>query len=293
MHLNPFVQSEKNDQSERGFVDLGTVSPLELIDMLRFHAAAFAASMSALSRMTAFIALDEWDSVEDSEIEKVVADIEKAVKELPHSRAIPLQIERIHNLLNMGADRKSVSLLLRELHENILAEMSGSWFLVIPDYQRHFYEQHFPLFGVEVEEAFPEALFDIAAAGRCLALGESTACVFHLMRVLEKGLHQLAREVDVPMGERIEYEQWHVVIDQITATIEKMKALPKSPEKLHRLQRYSDVAIEFRLFKEAWRDHVAHSRARYDSQEAARIWRGVRDFMRSLATARGDTAEQG
>jgi hypothetical protein len=46
------------------------------------------------------------------------------------------------------------------------------------------------LFGPKVAAAFPsqEATYEIQETGSCLALGRNTAAVFHLMRVLEKGL---------------------------------------------------------------------------------------------------------
>src|SRR3954454_6220707 len=40
---------------------------------------------------------------------------------------------------------------------------------------------------------FEKAHADIASAGRCLALGEGTACVFHLMRGMEVVVRHLSR----------------------------------------------------------------------------------------------------
>ena len=49
-----------------------------------------------------------------------------------------------------------------------------------------------PLFGPDVFNNFSSANDDIDEAGKCLALGRGTACVMHLMRVLEVGLAALA-----------------------------------------------------------------------------------------------------
>ena len=46
---------------------------------------------------------------------------------------------------------------------------------------------------MEVNDKFPSAAFDIDEAGKCLAIGRSTAAVFHLMRALEtaiRAVHQ-------------------------------------------------------------------------------------------------------
>jgi hypothetical protein len=45
----------------------------------------------------------------------------------------------------------------------------------------------------------------------------------------------------------------------------------------------SGAAAQFRYFKEAWRNHVAHSRATYDDIEALRIMSHVHQFMDELA----------
>lgn len=42
-------------------------------------------------------------------------------------------------------------------------------------------------FGTVVAEKFPGAAYDVEEAAKCLALSRSTACVFHLMRVMEVG----------------------------------------------------------------------------------------------------------
>jgi hypothetical protein len=59
--------------------------------------------------------------------------------------------------------------------------------------------------------------------------------------------------------------------------------MPKGAAKSDKLQFCSEAASQFRYFKDAWRNHVAHSRASYDSREAFAIWEHTRDFMCSIA----------
>jgi hypothetical protein len=49
------------------------------------------------------------------------------------------------------------------------------------------------LLGDAVTAKFPDAVVEIRNAGNCLAVGCSTAAVFHLMRVVEFGLRALSR----------------------------------------------------------------------------------------------------
>ena len=137
-------------------------------------------------------------------------------------------------------------------------------------------------FGDKVAVAFEEATIDIQAASRCLALDEGTACVFHSMRVLEHGLRWLADAVGLPK-EQVAHENWKNVIDQIERRIRSVETAPKSSDKLERLRVYSGAAVQFRYFKDAWRNHVSHARAHYDSRKAAAIWNHVKEFMQHLA----------
>lgn len=172
--------------------------------------------------------------------------------------------------------------LIRELYNDIIAEFTQYYFLMIPAERKPYYEQKVPLFGLEVDAAFPSATFDISAAGRCLALDEWTACVFHLMRVLEIGLRDLARWVGLPESS-MEFENWKTIIDQIEKQIRNLEQAPKGQEKSEKLQFYSEAASNFRLFKDAWRNHVSHSRAHYDERDAVTVYNSVQAFMQSLA----------
>jgi hypothetical protein len=52
-------------------------------------------------------------------------------------------------------------------------------------------------FGQAVFDAFPSAILDTQNAGKCLALGQPTACMFHLMRVMEHGLTAYAAKLGI------------------------------------------------------------------------------------------------
>ncbi len=50
-----------------------------------------------------------------------------------------------------------------------------------------------------------------------------------------------------------------------------------------RRQAYSQAATTFRHFKDAWRNHVSHSRIDYDENKAGRIFDSVKLFMQDAA----------
>jgi hypothetical protein len=77
-----------------------------------------------------------------------------------------------------------------DLERRLVDEMQSMVFFSIkPDKQHLLSDAN--LFGDSVAEAFPSAAYDITHAGRCLALDQWTASVFHSMRVLEVGLQVL------------------------------------------------------------------------------------------------------
>lgn len=172
--------------------------------------------------------------------------------------------------------------LLRELSNNLIEELTQSQFLRIAADKRILFKQSQPLFGVEVQNRFPDANIDISSASRCFALDEWTACVFHLMRVLEIGLRDLAKQIGLN-SESMELENWKNVIDQVEKQIRLLEQTPKSPQKSANLQFYSEAASCFRHFKDAWRNHVSHSRANYSEREALAIYNNVMIFMHTLA----------
>ena len=141
-----------------------------------------------------------------------------------------------------------------------------------------------------MEIKFSNASRDIAAAGRCLALDEWTACVSHLMRALETPLQVFAKRVGVEFQGPTDLENWKNIVDQmeskITAEVKRLEGTPKSHARNEELQFLGDIALDFRHFKNAWRNDVAHGREWYDEREADRVYNAVSHFMKRMAENR-------
>ncbi len=171
-----------------------------------------------------------------------------------------------------------VSQSLTSLQSVISNEMRTHLFLRIFPSRQEFYEQA-ELFGAEVDANFASAKEDIKESGCCYATDRTTACVMHLMRVLEVGLNTLAKELNVDFGQR----NWENVINDCDAAIKKINGPAWGPDWKQKLQFYSGAAKDFRYFKEAWRNHAMHYRERYDANEAKTILEHVKAFMMQLA----------
>jgi hypothetical protein len=132
-----------------------------------------------------------------------------------------------------------------------------------------------PLFGEEVDDAFPSAAVEISDAGKCRAAGLWTACVMHLMRALEPALTALARSMDV-----VPDQNWNSALNQIEG---KLREIRKSNGGAEGEQWASEAVLQLRAVKNAWRNHAMHARVRYNEEEAIRIFDSVKYLMQVLA----------
>jgi len=174
--------------------------------------------------------------------------------------------------------------IIVDLQNLMMNEMKTHLFLWVKSEKAKYYEQE-ELFGKAVADKFSSTEQDIRSAGNCYASDNNTACVFHCMRVLEKGLHAFADHLGVPFTIPIELQNWQNIIEPIEKEIsQREKTLPRGTAKSEELKFLSGAAAQFRYFKEAWRNHVAHSRVTYDDIEALRIMSHVHQFMEELAT---------
>lgn len=168
-----------------------------------------------------------------------------------------------------------------ELLQNLLNETNAAYlFFAVPHEKQQHYDDPRGWFGEATMQAFQGIDTDVRDACQAFAFDMWTACVFHCMRVLELGLRSLANDLALPDAE---IEDWKNILDRIEKKVRQMEQEPKSTGKIERVQYYSEAAAQFRLFKDAFRNYVSHSRQSYDEQAATKILGGVRDFMETLA----------
>jgi len=207
----------------------------------------------------------------DAEFKKDLEELLEAIKGLNLNISEKLIASRIDNIPETEGEYK---LLL----ECIYTELDDRVFIHVSAPKDELYENN-KLFSEGAKKAFPTASAELRLAGNAYALGLPTASVYHCMRALESGLNALAYSLEVDPG----VQNWQNVLDQIEAAIKTEGKRPSSPEKTSRLQFLSEAATEFRHFKDAWRNHVAHSRATYGEAQALTILNQVRSFFEVLA----------
>jgi hypothetical protein len=193
-------------------------------------------------------------------------------------------------------DASGVEAELRNIRELVLMECSRHRFLRV-DPDRSAYLDQPSLLGDEVRQAFPSAIPDIREAGNCMAAECNTAAVFHLMRTVEWGLRALCANLGIKRVKSkikksgrvvyapIEYAEWERLLDQFQDQVDsKIQRLKRGSNKQDLQQFYYPALQDIRGIRDAWRNHVMHTRDEYTREDASAILSHVKRLMSTLAT---------
>ncbi len=161
-----------------------------------------------------------------------------------------------------------------QLNDVIRHEMQICTFFYMPADQADFYSQEV-LFGEDVNARFPSVQYDMVEAGNCYAMGRGTACVFHLMRVMEIGVQRLGAKLGVPL---VEETNWQVILDRVNSAINTLPAKDAATVEI------SQVSANLYAVKLAWRNEVMHPKGIYTLEEAKELIGLVKQFMGQLAS---------
>jgi hypothetical protein len=158
---------------------------------------------------------------------------------------------------------------IEEIERTIKNELSDMTCFFLSRESAHECEKMIKALDVMIDRPWPVAFKNLLGAGGCYSYEEFTASVFHSMRAAEKLLTTLASSLTNVDPSR---EQWHTLIERIEAAIKDFDKLPKGDLRQKKQTVYSETAMQFRYIKNAWRNHVMHSRTDYDEKAAREIW---------------------
>lgn len=256
--------------------------------MNKFLVTDYGTAMANLGRLHYYIEVSVKNGVLTEkqiceQISKVLPEVSRQLEFCHPSKVLQEQLERLQKRLTLNkSSLETIRVLLEEFQNGVLVELREPAFLIIPADRRYLFEQPKPLFGEKVNDTYLDINMDISAAGRCLALDEWTAVVFHCMRILEIGLRDFGKQVGL-LDAELEMKEWGDILKRIDSKIKGLEQIPKSSDKMMKLTFYSEAASNFRYFKDAWRNHVSHSREHYHEQEAWTVWNHTKDFISLLA----------
>ena len=169
-----------------------------------------------------------------------------------------------------GGIATSITHLLSRLQD----ELSAQHFVRVADASLY---GRTDLFGPAVAKKFKAATADIENAGNCLAVGQATACVFHLMRAMEIAVRQLGKRLKVTITPQTTWRQMTGNMDP------KIKAMPEATERQKKKKNDWEAArSNLHHVGSVWRNNTMHPAASYTQSQARDVINAVRVFMNGL-----------
>lgn len=161
-------------------------------------------------------------------------------------------------------------------------------FCIEPKYDGYFeYDFKTALPGFEI--AFPSAVFEVDEAGKCHALGRSTACVFHLMRAMEIAVRSVAKCLGIPDPTTGNDKNWGAMLSKIKAEITARQNPPRWSGNDKDI--FSSIYVSLDAVRVAWRNTTMHIENKYTEDEAEHIFVAVRGLLKSMAMRMDETGQ--
>jgi hypothetical protein len=127
-----------------------------------------------------------------------------------------------------------------------------------------------------VGERFPDAIDDMNEAAKCFAFERPTACIFHLMRVTEYGINEIA---DFLLMED-HSPTWEPIIRKIDA---ELKLDYKDRKFKGNQDVLANMSTHLHAVKVAWRNKTMHVEKINTMEHAKEIYDATCGLMRYLA----------
>jgi len=256
-----------------------------LMELLRFEADAYCRLMSMIGQVLAHfnIAANTPSGVglqvKTEVFNYLAATLGEMERQLEQLKLPLAQKQLVRMKADLTSDtaaftNEALTRSLVDFTTRIVDELEERLFLSVPTVQAPLYLQPEPPFGHQVTKRFPKMTEDISEAAKCLSLDRPTACVFHLMRVMELSVQQFGKELGITL---VTDKNWQVILDQINAAIKKLNA------KDAKTKNYAQAASHLYNVKVAWRNEVMHPKQTYTFEEAKAIFDNVKTFIGELA----------
>lgn len=221
---------EKGSLTRDDFIPYKIVS---LWGMLKFLAEPFVVIFFRLGRISEFIASYKranpgWDNM--PLLPQGFSDELITLQETLVELGLPVSARKAKRLLDFIEDSRqegSETISACKLKENadvlsstIVDELEGYHMMSIPSNRSQFYENQGMFLGEKVLRQFPELVEDASEAENCFALARYTACVFHLMRLLERVVQRIGRRLKI---KELHKKTWGQILGEIRNKLDQLK----------------------------------------------------------------------
>lgn len=197
------------------------------------------------------------------------------------------QVDRISDLIKNQGLLSSVATEYQKLQTMIQIEISQKHFFRLSESEKVLFQPNDdnPLFGSDVQDKFPSALYEIDEAAKCLALERFAATVFHLMRAMEITLISIRKCFGLPDPEKFSERNWGKILQGLRLDVERRnRQAPTGWTNPEDQQLFSNIIGSIAAVKLAWRDPTMHVETKYLPNEAQEIFASVRTLMQKVAS---------
>ncbi|MEA2978089.1 MAG: hypothetical protein QOF19_3609 [Alphaproteobacteria bacterium] len=176
----------------------------------------------------------------------------------------------------------NISNRLVQLNVTLRRELSLMKSFCVEPAKESFFATAGSSFGDDFEKKFPSAIYELDEAGKCLALSRGTACVFHMMRMMEIGIRAVARCLSIPDPLKPAERNWGAILRTIKdardgkSTAKNWKGKDKED--------FEDFYASLDAVRVAWRNPTMHVENKYTDDEAEHVFVAVRGFMKKLSS---------
>lgn len=247
--------------------------------MLRFYADKFIAVFNMLGLLESLLSTPESFFGSPVNLPVLIDNIERLSKQLSEMK-LSVSLKQAQRILaftkspDLDKSAGTVTIMRQycaELRGRIEDELEGKYIYAVLE-NVDLLASDGSLFGEAVAQKFPTLAEDIELAGKCLALGQPTASVFHLMRAMEGAVQELSESINISNPER----EWGKLLSDIHAKIE---AMPKGDSR----NNWSQVHANLYHVKQAWRNDTMHPKQTYTPEQAREVFDAMKAFMSHLS----------
>jgi len=170
---------------------------------------------------------------------------------------------------------------LDQVFSSLLIELRNRLMFIVPSTEdaKYYYVRgaSHSFWSEKVMYAFPD---DAIEAGNCFAVGRYTACVFHLMRMMEKVVQEFATKVEATHKDgtpvEIKNEEWFQIEIAVSRAINNM---PKGELK----DKYSASLASLSAVRAGWRNLTMHPKQSYTEEQAKTLMDSVKLFIEAYS----------
>jgi len=215
-------------QKGKGLREGDLFQPYRLVslwEVLRFYAAWFVEACRLLDTLSRQLRISEQKDrpISRELTEQILTKFHTDLKRLGLDNPMAFT-EKLLLYMRAGASNRELEILVEGLLNSIQIELQRCLLLKVSSKRAEYYETKETFLGIEAIDKFAKLKEDADEAGQCFALGRYTACVFHLMRIMEMLAKNLAQKFRVELRYKdLREKTWGKLVGEISDKVKDMK----------------------------------------------------------------------